>query len=306
MKIDFILCTKDRPDAIKTLLNSINTLDQLELAEVTVVDSSKKPLELDSLQFTKPMPVKVIQSKPGLPTQRNIGLKSSKNPIVVFLDDDVVLAENFISATIEEFSQNIDIAGIGYLLKGVEFSDKKLFRNFAVAVNEEKFGQVTKTGINYWYPERGERLSYKPPMWLPGCAMAFRRTEINGVEFNPVLEEGILGGYALGEDVDFTLRLQKKGKKFRLCVKTTVDHYEAPGERDNSLQLSQAQGNWLKFLTKTHKQYVRTNRVFLRLFAEFLYLKLAFFINRGSSGARICSRERLLNFLQRSPYSEFN
>jgi GT2 family glycosyltransferase len=192
------------------------------------------------------------------------------------------------------------------LLKGVEFSDKKLFKSFSISVNVEQFGQVTKTGINYWYPEMGDKLKYNSPMWLPGCAMAFRRTEIQGVEFSSTLEEGILGGYALGEDVDFTLRLHKKGKRFGLCVRTIVDHYEAPGERDNAIQLSRAQGHWLKYLTKAHKRYVQRNWVFLRLLSEFLYLKIALVMNRGSSSARICSRERLLKFLQNSPYSNFN
>jgi GT2 family glycosyltransferase len=304
MKIDFILCTKDRPEAISSLLENINSLDDLYLADITVVDSSSIPIAVDIQHFSSDTTIKLIRSEPGLPTQRNIGLRSTRNPVIVFLDDDVVLAQNFITVTLEEFSQNIEIAGLGYLLKGVQFNEKKLFKKISSQVKAKEFGQVTRTGMNYWYPEIGDVKNYNPPMWLPGCAMAFRRTEIVGLQFNPVLEEGILGGYALGEDVDFTLSIHSEGKRFRLCQRTIVNHYEAPGERDNTLELARAQGHWLNYLTKSHKHFVRRYWVLLRLILEFTYLNLAKYINRGNSNSRLCSRERLFNFLGKTPYSK--
>jgi hypothetical protein len=59
------------------------------------------------------------------------------------LDDDVVLPQNFISATLSEFSKDDDIAGVGYLLKGVEFHDKKLLKCISVGLNGRHFGQVS-------------------------------------------------------------------------------------------------------------------------------------------------------------------
>jgi GT2 family glycosyltransferase len=306
MNVDIILCTKDRPSAITSLLYNISTLASLEYAKITVVDASQSSAEVNYEQFSELFTIQVIRSAPGLPTQRNLGLKATVNPIIVFLDDDVVLPQNFISATLSEFSKDDDIAGVGYLLKGVEFHDKKLLKCISVRLNGRHFGQVSKSGLNYWYPEVGNKLNFRPPMWLPGCAMAFRRSQITGMLFNPVLEKGILGGYALGEDVDFTLALVANGKKLALTLDAIVDHYEAPGERDNRHQLARAQGDWLKYLAKSQNQYISSSRIFSRLILEFLYLHVFMFIGRGNTSARVCARKRLTGFLSSSPYSSQN
>lgn len=306
LKIDFILCTRNRLENVLKLLESMNRLTSCSLAEVTIVDSSDVPITINKNDYSEIGSINLEFSKPGLPSQRNLGLSSTRNPIVVFLDDDVVLAQNFISATLEEFSKNHEIAGLGYLLQGVQFTERKIFKAISSKVKVKEYGQVTKTGKNFWYPELGEADKYKSPMWLPGCAMAFRRVQIEKKIFNPVLEKGILGGYALGEDVDFTLSLLKEGKRFGLCHTTIVNHYEAPGERDNTIELARAQGHWLNYLSKSHKNFVRRNWVISRLFGEFVYLKLAKYFNRGSLNAQICSRERLFNFLGSSPYSKQN
>ena len=305
-EIDFILCTRNRASNILELLRSIDNLDGCHRAEVTVVDSSDNPMKLSYREFSRIGKINLLHSLPGLPTQRNIGLEATSNPIIVFLDDDVLLESNFITATLSEFESNVALGGLGYLLKGVNFSPRQIFKGLSVTVNRKYHGQVTKSGKNYWYPEIGDHSKTKPPMWLPGCAMGFRRTQIDGLHFNPVLEEGLLGGYALGEDVDFSLKVHKTGKSFGLCTSTLVNHYEAPGERDNSLELARAQGHWLRYLTKTHKIYVYRSWVFFSLFMEFFYLFFAKYIRRGSASARMCSKQRLVNFLTSSPYSEFN
>lgn len=305
-KIDFVLCTRNREKNILNLLRSINGLVNCNLAEVTIVDSSNNPIQITPEEFSGIGKINLIHSQPGLPTQRNIGLSATVNPVIVFLDDDVLLESNFINATLHEFINEADLSGLGYPLKNLEFAPRKIFKGWYCYVNENSYGQVTKSGKNYWYPEVYGKANLKSPMWIPGCAMAFRRTHIQGLNFNPVLEEGLLGGYALGEDVDFSLRLYKLGKSLKFCTTTVVHHYEAPGERDDSLRLAQAQGQWLRFLTRSHKSYVNSFCVSLRLLSELIYVTLLKLVGRGSPTARICSWNRLYNFLGRSPYSDFN
>ena len=302
MKVDLILCTKDRPEAITSLLRNIGKLENLERATITVVDASQSSGEVSYEIFSQHFDFQVIRSSPGLPSQRNLGLKGTTNEIVTFLDDDVVLASNFITATLSEFSNNDEVIGLGYLLKGVSFSPRKIFAGLSLDLDERHFGQVSKSGLNHWYPEVGNRDDFIPPMWIPGCAMSFRRSGIGGTRFNPILEKGILGGYALGEDVDFTLGLFAKGKKLKLTFDTVVDHYEAPGERDNSAQLAHAQGDWLRYLAKAHTKNIDTSRIFLRLLMEFLYLHIFIILGRGNASARVCSRNRILRFVSKSPY----
>ncbi|MCX6131994.1 MAG: glycosyltransferase [Proteobacteria bacterium] len=267
IKIDFILCTRNRPNAIRMLLGSICNLEVTELAKITIIDASDLPVSFSGIILPGHVELNVIDTQPGLPSQRNIGLASTENQIIVFLDDDVLLPKNFITATLKAFEEDNQLAGLGYLLRGVEYTSNGRFLNKVKNINASKFGQVTKSGLNLWYPEKTLRVENQP-MWIPGCAMAFRRSEITNLLFNENLELGILGGYALGEDVDFTLRLFQGSGRIKLCTEIVVDHYEAPGERDNNLRLSKAQGSWLKYLSASFPALVPSRRVLLRLTTE--------------------------------------
>ncbi len=301
LKIDFILCTRNRPNAIRMLVNSIGNLENMEIVKVTVVDASDSPLNVSDFDFPNQAQLNVLQTKPGLPSQRNFGLANTDNPIIVFLDDDVILPQNFISETLKAFSEDAQLAGLGYNIGGIRYQNSGKFVSNFIRLNASTFGQVSRSGKNIWYPDNAMHVE-KQPMWIPGCAMAYRRSAVINLDFNPNLEKGILGGYALGEDVDFSLRLFRRGGSLRVCTKVTIDHYKAPGERDNHLSLAKAQGAWLKYLSNTFPFYVPATSVFLRLLAEMLYLSFALVVGRTSRSVFIQGAYKFLNFLKPSPY----
>ena len=275
-----------------------------ELAQITVVDASDLADDFSDVNPPGHTELNVIVAKPGLPSQRNIGLANTKSQIVVFLDDDVLLPKNFITATLKAFSTDDHLAGLGYLIKGVDYeSARHRFFNRGKGINASRFGQVTKSGINLWYPEKSLEVENQP-MWIPGCAMAFRRSAITNLVFNPRLELGILGGYALGEDVDFTLRLFQRGGRIKLCTELKVDHYEAPGERDDHLRLCKAQGAWLRYLSRTFPLLVPSRQVLLRLTAELSYLILAKILWPATTIGLKGGVFKVLNFISRNPYKK--
>jgi len=303
LKIDFILCTRNRPNAIRMLVNSIGSLENIELAKVTVVDASDAPLNFSDFDFPNQTQLTVLHAKPGLPSQRNFGLANTDNSIVVFLDDDVILPLNFIVETLKAFSEDEQLAGLGYIIGGIKYESSGKYVSKFIKLDVSNFGQVSRSGKNIWYPEN-TLLVEKHPMWIPGCAMAYRRTAVFNLDFNSNLEKGILGGYALGEDVDFSLRLFRSGGSLKVCTKVAIEHYKAPGERDNHLSLAKAQGAWLKYLSNTFPLYVPSTYVFLRLLAELLYLCLALAIGRTSRTILKQGAYKFLNFLRPSPYPQ--
>ena len=296
MKLDLILCTKDRKIQIEKLLENINQLQGLDDVYVTVVDASSIPLKIDGTLFPNIHNLTVTHTKPGLPSQRNFGLKITSHEIVVFLDDDVILENNFFQVTFAEFECDERLAGLGYRLKNLEFNPSPGFLRNLFRVKALDFGQVTKSGLNYWYPDRDSQNS-KPPMWFPGCAMSYRRSSIEDMSFNEVLENGVLGGYALGEDVEFSLKVINAENKSKLCTSTVVEHYEAPGERDQRLQMAVAQGDWLRFLCNYFPKNVSFLSVFLRLLLEFVYNGASAMRRPASQKAFKCSALRLKTFL---------
>lgn len=303
LTISFILCTRNRPSNIKSLVESIFNLDSAGYVSVTVVDSSddERRADFSGLNIAGKLNLKVLHSPPGLPTQRNLGISSSTEPIIVFLDDDVELPTNFISSTLHEFNVRPELAGLGYVLRGVKYSSGNSVTRWMSGLTPSHYGQVSKSGINLWYPENCNS-QVNPPMWLPGCAMAFRRASLGNHEFNPLLEQGILGGYALGEDVDFTLSLSGQGKVLGLCTTAIVNHYEALGERDDRIRLGYAHAAWLKYLAVAHSNQVKLGRTFLRVCMESLYVIAAFTLRRKGFSEVLVSLRRIKIFMSKGPY----
>ena len=301
-ELDFILCTRNRPVQIRSLIELLGKLKSVNKTSVVVVDSSDLQLSYDAELFSNFHGYKVLYTTPGLPSQRNIGLKESSSALVVFLDDDVELEDNFVEETIDYFQNDEACDGLGYLLKDVSLTTGSKFLDRMRGLTQSKFGQVSKSGINLWYPTLGSREGFCSPMWIPGCAMSFRRKSIEGLSFESKLEKGILKGYALGEDVDFTLNIVKRGGKLNLCSSTLVNHYEAPGERDHASALALAQGAWLKYLCKVHPDYVSTQRVIVRLIAESIYLGLSVLKDGSRKRSYFNAVHKVFSFLKKSPY----
>ena len=301
-ELDFILCTRNRPAQIRSLIELLGTVKSICKTSLIIVDSSDSPMEYEQELFLNFHGFKVLKTDPGLPTQRNIGLKESSSDLVVFLDDDVELQENFVEETIDHFKNSETCDGLGYILKDVSLTTGSRFMDRIQGLTTSKFGQVSKSGRNLWYPTLGSQVDFRNPMWIPGCAMSFRRKAIYGLNFEPRLEKGILMGYALGEDVDFTLNIVKRGGKLELCTSTLVNHYEAPGERDRTRELAYAQGAWLKYLTQVHSEYVSRQRVIVRLVAETIYMGLSVFKDVSRKSSLKNSLLKLLSFSKKSPY----
>ena len=86
--------------------------------------------------------------------------------------------------------------------------------------------------------------------WMPGCAMSFRNSIIKGRYFNTDLENGPTGGYALGEDFDFTHRIHRDGYLLKQSAKLTVTHNLSPINREKIENMERAIGRWLAYRSK--------------------------------------------------------
>ena len=89
-KIAFVVATKDRPNELRTMLESLSRQTRLP-DRVVIVDSSGAPDEAIASEFPS-MPVKYIRytEKPSASGQRNFGLSAVDEGIdlIGFLDDD--------------------------------------------------------------------------------------------------------------------------------------------------------------------------------------------------------------------------
>jgi GT2 family glycosyltransferase len=164
--------------------------------------------------------------------QRNLGLNKvpSNCEYVAFLDDDVLIPENYFSKLITSMEKNgyIGISGQAintenkFSIKQKSKIQHSISRFFLL--DSTKNGVILKSGVNI--PVKSENTNTIETEWLIGCSV-WNFPKIKYLRF----EEDFLG-QSLGEDVIFSLKASRSGK---IAVDPTVvlNHLESAIMRPN-------------------------------------------------------------------------
>jgi GT2 family glycosyltransferase len=164
--------------------------------------------------------------------QRNLGLNKvpSNCDYVAFLDDDVLIPENYFSKLITSMEKNgyIGISGQAINIENKFNIKQKSKIQHSISrfflLDSTKNGVILKSGVNI--PVKSENTNTIETEWLIGCSV-WNFPKIKDLRF----EEDFLG-QSLGEDVIFSLKASRSGK---IAVDPTVilNHLESPIMRPN-------------------------------------------------------------------------
>ncbi len=228
MKVSVIIVTKDRPDDIELCLTSVRQQSH-DWHQVIIIDASTESTPSTTLsiveKFYDHIPITYIPAEPGITKQRNIGRSHvlSDTDVVLYIDDDVVLPTNAVSELQKAFSQYPNAIGITGKIIGEEPHGffKRLFGRFTLVYTGKVFG-ITKGVFNIInIPTKTELVS-----WLPGAFMACRWSAVKDIEFDEWFTT-----YGLGEDLDFSLRVAKKGELY-VYPQLLIEHRHSATGRD--------------------------------------------------------------------------
>jgi len=238
--IDFIgfsivIPTKDRENDLLKCIESICRQTFFPL-EVLIVDDGKisehnKEL-IKNVLLKKEISYRYFKkNKPGVAESRNLGAKESSGDLVLFLDDDVVLNEDYIKVLIETWmkhggdSKVAGISGVPTNGKGKLFLEKIFERVFFLY--SSRSWAVLPWGFQTWnYKIKKAEISD----WLPGHNGSFRKEIFQEYQFT-VLQPGRT---AL-EDVEFCIQLKNKGFYFIITPFAKLVHNESLIGREKAL-----------------------------------------------------------------------
>lgn len=270
MNYSVIVATCNRQKDLGNLIDSV--LKQTVLPkEVIIIDQSdhddtKKYLESCKSQLitksNKPNFIYLYQAEKSLVAARNKGIDVAAGEILSFLDDDVVLFEDYFEKVLDYFNNNNETGGLsGNVIVENKLHDRKsklrkiLHKVFLI---DNFNGKMTVSGFGY--PIHGFEGKQGKPIqveMLSGCNMNFRKILIQNDKF----DEWFVG-YSYREDAEMSYRISRKAV-LKLIPEARLYHNQSKSNRmDINVQKIMEIKNYAYFFKKHAKKTIISNIVF--------------------------------------------
>jgi glycosyltransferase involved in cell wall biosynthesis len=228
-----VICTRNRPDSVRSLLSCVAFRDK-DLKTIVLVDSSDVPESMTAVFSQLPLVVqnklRIIRSSPGLPHQRNVGTQTAledhpNSPEVrlAYLDDDVLIQDDYF-----QIAQNLH-SKTGGILGAWDSSQPKT----RVGIITKILSALKIRGANSYSLSRSAlttagRVSEtsREADWIPGHSFVMSSKIWQTTKFSEEIR-------MTGEDLDFQLRLPSQHKLY-LSSELTVLHLRNDTDRHSS------------------------------------------------------------------------
>lgn len=134
-EVSVIICTYNAGKSIADTLKSVFKSSYKNL-EVIVIDDASTDNTLD---LCKSFPIKIIklEKNRGPAFSRNVGVRSAKGKIIIFLDSDVIFPPDLFNNMLAYMENQPDIAGVGTISSPFPLNPGFYSRYFALQENQK-------------------------------------------------------------------------------------------------------------------------------------------------------------------------
>ena len=208
-----------------------------------------------------------IRTKGGKPTALNLGMnwinsESEKPFALLFFDDDIHFnLQDFVTGM--TFLQIRNFCGFSPLIINEGEISSTQGKGNIFGLFRKRQGAITKAGNNNWVNANYiNETPWVETSWLPGGAVMYCFEKVSDLRFCENLENPLLQGYALGDDVDFAMRASERGKIG--CLRNfQVIHSPTPDSARQPMKIAMAQGRWKAHLASEFPGRILLSRVVL-------------------------------------------
>jgi len=170
----------------------------------------------------------MVQDGDGLPNARNCGIKVSRGMVIVFMDDDIIVERGYFRRLKKMLSRDGKIGGVSGVFETYSLVPRK-FRCIKAILDKLFIGSSYGDGgaIGKVFPSGFSTLNFgfvtevTEVDRLSGCNMAYPREVMSKCG---LFDENFEGGYAAGEDADYSFRVKKLGKKLLVDPTLKLKH----------------------------------------------------------------------------------
>ncbi|GAP96218.1 glycosyltransferase family 2 protein [Leptolyngbya sp. NIES-2104] len=286
--VSVIVCTRDRPHALKDCLRSLQALDPPPF-EVLVIDNA--PSSDATYQIVAQMPnIRYVKEpRSGLSAARNRGIQESRGSILAFTDDDVAVHPHWTARLQQAFSEPRILAVTGLVLPTQletesQFLFEKSFGGFGQGYRSKEFDSA------FFQTMQGRGV----PVWRMGAGanMAFRRSIFEKVgEFDQRLGAGRSG---CSEDSELWYRILAEGGHCYYEPKAVVFHTHRTDLASLKSQMYQYMRGHVTALLiqfEHYRHWGNLRRLGIALPRYYLRRTIAQLLNRSRIPAEILSAE---------------
>jgi glycosyltransferase involved in cell wall biosynthesis len=210
-RVSVLICTRNRPEELDRALRSIET-STLAPHEVVVSDDSTDDATVRMLAASFPSVIWTLGPRIGLGANRNQALSKATGSHVLFIDDDVELAPDFVELMSERWHALVANRRATTILAGAEIQSGRL-----ITPNEQGF---------LGYQSRPYRAA-EPLRTVVINAAVFPRSLFTaaGIAFDPQLVYGY-------DEVDVTTQAVAAGYRIERCFDAANHHFPSAGNRE--------------------------------------------------------------------------
>lgn len=234
--ISILICTRNSEKSIKSVIDSIHALDEVELiCEILVIDHESfdnTKWIVEGHSATSLVGIKLLNCLiPGKSPALIMGLNNAKGDYSIIVDDDNILAPNFVANIIPTLlNQNVGIIGT----KGVVDPNLVLPKWFNTFAGCYAVGCVSDKPIVEW-------------VWGAGCVVKMEAWEIlksRNFSFilNPARASNSTPIAIGGEDVELALAIRLIGFQAKVCPNAEYIHMVPQSRVNESYLINNAKG----------------------------------------------------------------
>lgn len=226
--ISLIVATKDRPDDLQRLLESLRR-QRLGPAEIVIVDASREPVEPVMAEFPQ-LTIRYLRHlPPSAAAQRNSGIRACnpKSTLIGFADDDTTFEADAFAKILDFWNCTApDILGAAFNIRNYPDRGGSFLKHSALATWLGLYspcpGSVSKSGWQTIIPELPQNTFVD---WLPSTAVTFRKETFSCDHFDDFYD-----GYSYLEDLDFSYSVGRRGR-LAVVADAGYSHYPSSDGR---------------------------------------------------------------------------
>lgn len=266
--IAVLVPTKDRPEHIKELLNSL--ICQTEPVGRIIIVASGIDIADTISAYSKKLHIEYCYSQEsGQIRQRNIGIGKldDRSPLVACIDDDIVLDSHAIKEMIKFWNNApVNTGGVGFNINN-DHIERTSFMRGIFFLSSRKPGRVLLSGCNTPISNLKDNIRSQ---WLNGGSAVWQKDVLINNRHKEINTK-----WAIGEDLIFSYPL---GKKFPLyvCANATVRHNHDNHPKNNKWYYfyGNTQTLWVYYFVRSNKELSKVLfflTLFMRVFGKLIY-----------------------------------